>query len=166
MLRNEYALTCLFNSVQQIIGRKRLQKTVYLLQQIGFPYAGKFTYHHYGPYSSELQAEIDRLVDYRLLSETYNNKAYIYKITEDGITFIKEYEEFFGIACNLPQEIVQQLTEASVSVLEMASTYVYLLEIGYKKEEASRKAQELKPHLKDCLDEAITLFENLQQTTN
>ncbi|NLC51352.1 MAG: hypothetical protein GX764_03480, partial [Firmicutes bacterium] len=85
MLRNEYALTCLFNSVQQIIGRKRLQKTVYLLQQIGFPYAGKFTYHHYGPYSSELQAEIDRLVDYRLLSETYNNKAYIYKITEDGI---------------------------------------------------------------------------------
>lgn len=164
MLRNEYVLVLLLNSVPKIVGRKRLQKMVYLLQQIGAPFNEKFSYHHYGPYSSELQADIDRLVDYRLLSETYNNAFYTYEITEEGTSFLETYEKVVGEKSSLPQNIVERLVNTNTQVLEMASTYAYLLEMGYKKEEALAKALELKPHLKDYLHEAQALFDELKNS--
>lgn len=161
MLSSEYALIRLFNSVPQIIGRKKLQKVVYLLQQIGVPYTEKFSYHHYGPYSAELQAEIDRLVDYRLLTETFTDKTYIYKITEEGNSFLKKYEKNFGGSFDLPQDILERLMDTHTYVLEMASTYAYLLEMGYQQDEALEKALELKPHLSDCIDDAKALYDEI-----
>jgi len=38
----------------QIVGRIRLQKIFYLLEQLGLESNFRFSYHHYGPYSSEL----------------------------------------------------------------------------------------------------------------
>jgi len=162
MLRNEYALVLLLGSVPKIMGRKRLQKTVYLLQQAGVPFFEKFSYHHYGPYSAELQAEVDRLVDYGLVSETCNNAFYTYEITEEGRKFLETYEKVVGEKFSLPSNIVERLMRASTQVLEMASTYAYLLEMGYKKEEALAKALELKPHLKDFLPDAQALVEQLK----
>lgn len=162
MLRNEYALVLLLNSVSKIVGRKRLQKVVYLLQQTGVPFTEKFSYHHYGPYSSELQAEIDRLVDYQLVSETCNNACYTYEITEEGIKFLETYQKVVGEKFSLPQEIVMRLMNTNTQVLEMASTYAYLLEMGYKQKEALAKALELKPHLKGFLSEAKMLFDEIR----
>lgn len=162
MLNNEYALISLFKTVSKITGRKRLQKTVYLLQQAGVPYVEKFSYHHYGPYSSELQARINMLVDHGLLSETYDSKAYTYKITEEGSLFIEKYEEAFNNVFDLPRNTVNQLMGTNTSVLEMASTYAYLLEMGYQREKALTKASELKPYLVNVLDDAQVLYDSLK----
>ena len=161
MLDNEYALLRLFTVASTIEGRKRFQKTVYLLQQIGISYTEKFKYYHYGPYSSELQAEIDRLVRYELINETYTGDAYVYNITDKGEEFIHRYNSLNSDSFQLPEHLVKRIIETNTPVLEMASTYAYLLEMGYKEEEAMEKAIELKPHLGNRLDEARILYEDI-----
>jgi len=37
-----------------LVSRVRLQKTVYLLDQLGLGSGFEFEYHHYGPYSRDL----------------------------------------------------------------------------------------------------------------
>jgi len=66
---------------------------VYLLQQTGLPYSQKFSYYHYGPYSAELRVDIDRLIDHKLLKETYSQATYAYKITGEGNLFLQKYKE-------------------------------------------------------------------------
>lgn len=45
-----------------VTGRKKLQKAVYLAQQMGFPgLEERFDYHHFGPYSEALAAELGEL---------------------------------------------------------------------------------------------------------
>lgn len=163
MLDNEYALMRLFDVTPTIKGRKRFQKVVYLLQQIGLPYTEKFRYYHYGPYSSELQAEIDNLVNYELVDECYTGETYVYKATEKGADFSLEYNTLNNRGFELPVQLVKQIIDTDTPVLEMASTYAYLLEMGYKREEAVAKAIKLKPHLQNRLDEAITLFDDITQ---
>lgn len=161
MLDNEYALIRLFEVTPRFEGRKRLQKTVYLLQQMGVPYNEKFKYHHYGPYSSELQAEVDRLVRFELLNETFTGDAYVYEITSKGKDFIREYSGLNGSSFEFPEHVAERIVGNSTSVLEMASTYAYLLEMGYKEAEAMAKALELKPHLEYCLDKARALYDDI-----
>jgi len=43
-----------------IVGRIRLQKILYLLEQKGIGSGFPFHYHHYGPYSRELDRALDR----------------------------------------------------------------------------------------------------------
>ena len=49
----------------EIVGKIRLQKMVYLLDQLGLGSGYSFDYHHYGPYSSELadRTNLDVLFD-------------------------------------------------------------------------------------------------------
>lgn len=44
----------------KVVGRIRLQKMVYLLQQLGSGSDFKFSYHHYGPYSEEVSVAVQR----------------------------------------------------------------------------------------------------------
>src|SRR5262245_44921465 len=43
----------------EIVGKIRLQKEVYLLDQIGLQSGFSFEYHHYGPYSEELADQVE-----------------------------------------------------------------------------------------------------------
>ena len=46
------AVTALVNlNGGRIVGKTRLQKTVYLLKECGIDLGFDFDYHHYGPYS-------------------------------------------------------------------------------------------------------------------
>src|SRR5712692_9229877 len=42
----------------RLVSRVRLQKTVYLLEQLGFGSGFEFEYHYFGPYSRELDAAV------------------------------------------------------------------------------------------------------------
>src|SRR5690348_7988727 len=53
----------------RIEGRIRLQKLIYLLQHLGVPFSEKYTYLHFGPFSHDLQYEVEELKRYGLLSE-------------------------------------------------------------------------------------------------
>jgi uncharacterized protein YwgA len=52
---NDYWLAKLIASVEEVDSRKRLQKSIYLLQFLkGFPLKLDYFLHFYGPYSWEL----------------------------------------------------------------------------------------------------------------
>lgn len=63
-------LGVLFTVLGEIQGRKKLQKMVHILQGFGVPFNVRFGYHHYGPYSEELQDSIQACLHDKLLNET------------------------------------------------------------------------------------------------
>lgn len=65
----------------QIVGKVRLQKLVYLLDQLGVPTGFSFTYHHYGPFSEELAELVEDDVVFGRLSAEQRRRA-------DGVPFV------------------------------------------------------------------------------
>ena len=60
----------------QIVGRVRLQKLLYLLDQLGLASGFEFTYHHYGPYSEELSEAIaNAMVLHKSVGEDQKTRA-------------------------------------------------------------------------------------------
>lgn len=84
------------NYLGTIAGRKRFQKTIFLLQeQFGIEFTYRFTSYLYGPYSSQLQNDIDILSRTDYLRAQKRGYLYLYRITplgqERAIGIEKEY---------------------------------------------------------------------------
>ena len=75
--------------------------------------------------------------------------------------FLQLYGSLAGSGFDLPEHLVKRLVGTSTPVLEMTSTYAYLLEMGYDKDEALTKASMLKPNLDYCLNEAQVLYDEI-----
>lgn len=161
MLVKLYSMLILFDVAGRIDGRKKLQKTVHLLQSAGIPYEMSFKYHYYGPYSADLQSTVNELVAHGLVSEETCGDTYSYEITEKGKDFISKYRESVSDSFELPSGLLQQLLSYPTNVLELASTYGYLLDMGYDKSAAQTKALKLKPHLAGHFGEAAKLLDDL-----
>jgi uncharacterized protein YwgA len=55
MIAQEMLVKAVFQAADgEIVGRIRIQKIFYLLEQLGMGGGIWFSYHHYGPYSEEL----------------------------------------------------------------------------------------------------------------
>lgn len=59
----------LLKTVGAVEGRKKFQKIVHILQHFGAPFNLRFGYLHYGPFSSELQSQLDVYESEELLKE-------------------------------------------------------------------------------------------------
>jgi uncharacterized protein YwgA len=57
----------------KIVGKTRLQKTVYLLKSCGVDLGFDFDYHHYGPYSEELSIASGDAVALQLVNEEWHS---------------------------------------------------------------------------------------------
>lgn len=163
MFEKEFALLSLFERAGKVEGRKKLQKIIYLLKLNNIPFEMEYKYHHYGPYSAELQSEINYLVMHKLLKESSTGEMYIYEITDKGHEFLNSYRKMTADDFYIPDDLLDKLLNSSTSLLEMASTYAFLLEMGYEEKEAEKKAVELKEHLTYCLAEAKNLAESIMQ---
>lgn len=128
---------------------------VHLLKSAGTQFQFKYRYDHYGPYSSQLQSEMDQLVKQGYLAETNINGVYEYTIIAKGLEFKSLLERDGGYSFPLNKAVYKKLSRKYTPFLEMFSTYVFLLESGYTVGQAKEKAAELKPHLITILDEAI-----------
>ncbi len=87
MFRSAYSVLNILSHLQTVKGRKKMQKIVHLLEMVGLDLPFKYEYHHYGPYSAELQEEINYLVQHGFLSENNDDGTYLYEITEKGVRF-------------------------------------------------------------------------------
>lgn len=65
-LLTQWAQESGLNGIQ---GRKRLQKVVYFLKQVGCPIEADFILHHFGPYSRDVAQATDLMVSEGLLDE-------------------------------------------------------------------------------------------------
>lgn len=158
MFQSAFVLLSLFDRVHKIYGRKKVQKIIHLLEVSGVNLPFKYAYHHYGPFSVELQEELNFLVNQGLLSETKEDAAYVYEITEKGKQFKQklETEERYKVMFN--EELLETLTKENSQFLELVSTYAYLIDIGYEENFAKQKALELKPHLSKYIDTAVKFY--------
>ncbi|MED4534810.1 YwgA family protein [Metabacillus fastidiosus] len=131
-----------FSSSGEIIGRKKLQKMIYIAKKMNYPFYEKYNFHFYGPYSEELTLRVEELCNLGFLSETKEKKGgyiqYRYSLTDDGNEFLSHYN------LNMPTlpSCVQNLNEQNSRFLELVSTVLYFGELD--REEVTEKVFTLK----------------------
>jgi uncharacterized protein YwgA len=151
-------ILALVNLAGQIEGRTRFQKMVYILKCKGVAFPEKFKYHYYGPFSVDLQLEIDDLVSRNLLREDLNPDpipTYTYSIEQKSNTNeLKTYEA-----------LIKTLNDTNRKVLELTSTIFFLRnqEKITDKEVIIKKLNFLKPHLAGYIEEAFKLEEKINR---
>jgi uncharacterized protein YwgA len=142
VLKEHAKLLMLFQRAGEIIGRKKLQKIVFIGKKLSLPFSERYKFHMFGPYSEELTLRVEELCNLGFLQEQKEAKngyqQYRYSLTEEGQAFIKIYELEIP---NLEPLVVDMNNESS-RFLELVSTILYFE--GLSKDEAHEKVQTVK----------------------
>lgn len=159
MLENYVHIMLLLKDATEIRTRKKLQKIVYLLQRKGAPFDENFSLHHYGPYSPELQIEVDQLDEADLIDQEFKADSYFFRLTGKGETFIeKEISHVIGV--HELKDLIRNLNALEPHILEMMATIVYF-EKSYGNDKVKLKSVlgSIKPHLMPNFDKAWELLD-------
>jgi len=109
----------------EIVGKVRLQKMVYLLDQLGVPTEFSFSYHHYGPYSDELAEAVEDDVIFRRVKAERRRRS-------DGVPYVVYKIDTADTASESVFEqpkinaALQAMQRSSATVLELAATIHWL----------------------------------------
>ena len=115
----------------ELIGRVRLQKTAYLLERLGFKAALRFEYHHYGPYSRELDNATGDAKAFGMIEEKLEHRS------SDGALFSRfqlasgvepKAEIYRALGRARVGQIVADFAGTNVTVLELAATVDWLIQ--------------------------------------
>ncbi len=81
-----------FYASGEIVGRKKLQKMIYIAKKLSFPFHEKYQFHFFGPYSEELTLRVEELCNMGFLTEQKERKSgyiqYRYGVTDEGQAFL------------------------------------------------------------------------------
>jgi uncharacterized protein YwgA len=150
-------------AVGEIVGRKKLQKMIYIAKKIDFPFYEKFDFHFYGPYSEELTLRIEELCNLGFLHEVKEKKGgyyqYRYMLTKSGEEFLSHYE------LDMPhlEDCLRDMNEQSARFLELISTILYFEDLN--KEEIKEKVFTLKSkqrYTEEEIEQAYAYIEQLR----
>lgn len=127
--KNAQSIVCVVRLVGgKLVGRTRLQKTIYLLQAAGWEGGFQFQYYHYGPYCEDLAEAANFGVVFNMMREEEHPTAWgstYSTYTVDDLVANQPQtlpDKWQGLACTA--------TKAGAIELELAATAVYL----YKEE--------------------------------
>lgn len=146
-----------------IVGRIRMQKIFYLLEQLGLGAGLSFSYYHYGPFSRDLSDAIDRLtteesgVVNEVVQPMENGSYSVFKEVKGGNT--DGAVEWVGnIPFDRARRLITLMKTPPSTVIELAATIHWLRhveEVGdWQKEIRIRKPLK-------ATDERIAAAENL-----
>ena len=147
----------------QLIGRVRLQKTVYLLDRLGLNSGFDYDYHHYGPYSRDVDNATVDAKAFNLIDEEFEHRR------SDGAMYSifklkagAKAEAFGQLGPDRAAELVKLLANTNVTVLELAATIDWLchreVEADWRREIKKRKGLKVQG---GRLDKAIQLLHEL-----
>jgi len=167
----DYWLAKLIGSVQEgrVESRKRLQKSIYLLQRGGCPLQCEYILHYYGPYSFELADLMDQLRAAKIIEEEPEQMApgyvrYKSAITERGKSVVNSFEQtragkqaLSQIKGHIPK--FQQLMQKDPWVLELGATVAYYYVRDWDKARSRAAAFKRIPQNDPALDKAAALAE-------
>jgi uncharacterized protein len=147
----------------RFVSRVRLQKVAYLLDKLGAKSGFSFAYHHYGPYSRDLDNAILDAEAFDKIEESFDwRRSDGARYSVFGAVGEKEAHQYSYLANQKLRERARELSSANVTVLELAATANWLLEeerVGdWKTEIVRRKGPKTK---KGKLDEAVQLLSRL-----
>ncbi|MEG9461532.1 MAG: YwgA family protein [Bacillus amyloliquefaciens] len=146
-----------------MIGRKKLQKIIYIAKKMQYPFYEKYDFHFYGPYSEELTLRIEELCNLGFLDEVKEKKGgyfqYRYSLTETGAEFLHHAE------LTMPdmKKYIDSVNSRSSRFLELVSTILYF--DGLEAEEKKEKVFTIKSKQKytdEEYDEALHYIEELK----
>ncbi|SDK16164.1 YwgA family protein [Sediminibacillus albus] len=164
MLENHAKIMKFFSAADEIVGRKKLQKMIYILKKCDFPFEEKYEFHFYGPYSEELTLRIEELCNLGFISEVKEDKSnyyqYRYQVTEQGDEFLNHSN------IDLPplEQMINDMKEKSSRFLELVSTMLYFDDLP--KEEVEEKVQVVKKtqnYQQSDMDEAWEFIASIRQ---
>ncbi|WP_099159359.1 YwgA family protein [Virgibacillus ndiopensis] len=164
MLTNHAKLMQFFAVAEEVTGRKKLQKMIYILQKCHVPFEEKYQFHFYGPYSEELTLRMEELCNLGFVAEMKEDKSnyyqYNYRITGDGLDFLNQ----FSIDMPDIKTQVELLQRRSSRFLELVSTMLYFDDLS--KDAVVEKIHIVKPkqnYTSDEINEAWTFIASLQK---
>ena len=148
----------------EIVGRKKLQKMIYIAKKIDFPFQERFQFHFYGPYSEELTLRVEELCNMGFLNEVKEKKGgyyqYRYTLTDSG----REFLSLNQVDMPLLPECLLDMNGQNARFLELVSTVLYFDNLP--KEEVADKVFTLKSsqrYTQAEVDEAYQYIENLKE---
>jgi hypothetical protein len=113
----------------ELVSRVRLQKTVYLLDQLGLASGFTFEYHHYGPYSRDLDSATGDAKALGVVREEIRHRAgdgasySVFVLPQPG----SSKEEALGkLSRSTAAGLVHKFAGIHVTVLELAATVDWL----------------------------------------
>lgn len=161
--REDIVTAVIASAGASLISRVRLQKSVYLLDQLGLDSKFDYEYYHYGPYSRDLDNATADAKAFGLLNEAFERRQ------SDGarysvFTVEDEYkEEALGeLGLTQTRKYMDLFVQTDVTVLELAATVDWLWRFeksrDWKSEIKKRKGVKAR---QDRLERALSLLERL-----
>ncbi|WP_027408067.1 YwgA family protein [Anoxybacteroides tepidamans] len=166
MLTEHAKIMKAFAAAGEIVGRKKLQKMIYIAKKLKFPFYEKFDFHFYGPYSEELTWRVEELCNLGFLNEAREKKGgyfqYRYTLTAAGEEFLNHYD------IDMPhlQECLRDMNEQNSRFLELVSTVLYFDNLS--KDEVKEKVFSLKSkqrYTDEEIEQAYLYIEQLRDKT-
>ncbi|WP_223702979.1 YwgA family protein [Sutcliffiella deserti] len=161
MLVDHAKLMKVFATAGEVIGRKKLQKMVYIAKKLNYPFYEKYNFHFYGPYSEEVTLRVEELCNLGFLNELKENKGgysqYRYSLTETGEEFLNHYE------LEMPHlnECMTAMNEQSSRFLELVSTVLFFENLP--KDEVKEKVFTLKSKQRYTEQEVEEAYEYIEK---
>ncbi len=164
MLQEHAKIVQFISLAEEVTGRKKLQKMIYIAKKMHFPFAEKFELHMYGPYSEELTLRVEELCEMGFLNEQFVDKGayvqYKYNVSEEGGRFLQTAPE----AADRLDGFIGMMQVKSSRFLELVSTLLYFDHLS--KEEQIEKVHIVKNKLKFSeqeMDDAFDFIYQLEQ---
>jgi len=130
----------------KVDGRKKLQKMVYLAQQLGWRFTEDFKYHLYGPFSEQLANEIEEMKAFGFVTENRRVGRYSCSLTQQGEALIDKYPDSSGSAWF--KSFVADLNKHDARTLELMATVLFLVKCRYSENQILDAIKTLKPEQK------------------
>jgi uncharacterized protein len=163
LLKDHAKIVHVLATAGEIIGRKKLQKMIFIAKKLNFPFYERYNFHFYGPYSEELTLRIEELCNLGFLNEVKEKKGgysqYRYTLTPAGEEFLSHYELDFPSL----QECMKDMNEKSSRFLELVSTVLYFETL--EKQVVKEKVFTLKSkqrYTEEEIEEAYSYIEQLR----
>ncbi len=162
LLEDHAKVIAVLKEAGEVIGRKKLQKIIYICKKLQFPFNEKYQFHFYGPYSEELTLRVEELCNLGLVTEVKESKGnyyqYKYVVTEEGDEFLGHYD------FELPElrQCISEINSQSSRFLELVSTILFFDRLT--KEEVVEKVHTIKRkqnYSEDEIEQAYAFMEKL-----
>lgn len=167
MLEEHAKLMAVLQNAGEVIGRKKLQKIIFIAKKLNFPFYEKYDFHFYGPYSEEVTLKIEELVNLGLVQETQEKvRGYVqyrYSLSDEGEQFLTNYT----VNSALLHQCVNTMNQESSRFLELVSTILYFEPLA--KSEVIQKiavVKEKQNYSESELDEAYEFIASLHASVH
>lgn len=157
-MREIIELAKLINVCGHVLGRKKLQKIVFILQAEDYEFPQEFGYLHYGPYSVEVRQGLDLLVANDLISEEQeldgDYPPYEYRPSDRLGEFLSRFEDAPTEPPSWSERAIE-LNKRSPKELESLATVVFLMQRDFKGGRLEERFKRLKPNLANFFENVL-----------